>query len=1167
MKKHPTFEFHIAREIRDEYKINKTLFSITGDVIFADFKTARDLAFRISTTPASDGKKRSVKAGDLIAMGLIDEILHYMIFLYRSQGKNDVFITALNRFKEKTGENQTENLLSSFCEFFPPRAVYGEGETVQNYLNGQEAGYSRRPMTVEEILLLFLANLNAAFNPFKFFFDDQKLKKETVYEKAMAELKTHLSSLPSLAGTSQSLWDLLRAPALASSTLTGQLRWMMENWGSYLGRFISRLHTSIDIIAEEEKPNWFGAPGPSEVYDFGYLASEYERFSSDREWMPSCVIIAKSTLVWLDQLSKLYKRDIKRLDQIPDEAIDELSRRGFTGLWLIGLWERSRASRVIKQWKGNSEAAASAYSLYDYNIAEELGGWNALFNLRDRCARRGVRLGSDMVPNHTGIDSRWIMENPDRFLQLDYPPFPGYTYNSGNLSADENIVVQIEDHYYDNSDCAVVFHHYDKRSGRRRYIYHGNDGTSMPWNDTAQIDFLNPEAREAVIQTIIEVCRQFPIVRFDAAMTLAKKHIQRLWYPEGGKGGGIASRAEHSISTEEFNARIPNEFWREVVDRCAREAPDTLLLAEAFWMMEGYFVRTLGMHRVYNSAFMNMLKKEENQKYRETIKNTLQFDPEILKRFVNFMNNPDEDTAVAQFGKGDKYIAVCVLMVTMPGLPMFGHGQIEGFEEKYGMEYRKAYRDETPDQLLVERHEKEIFPLMKKRYIFSGSTNFFLFDFWAEGNCVNENVFAYTNRAGEEKSLVFVNNSYREASGWIKESPVDAPQKEGGFRRDSLAQALLLHNEAPYFILMREHRTNRWFIRSSKEIHEKGLFVILKGYEAQVYLDFQEVRDEEFNTWARLNAETKGASFSSPDEALRDMLLGPLYGAFFKAVDAYVNGVGAYANGAEYEKETLSFYKEAVLFMNGTPSFLSYHSLYAETDGPGAPETGVKQQTEKTASQKKSGAAPSAREIEKKEISHEILQKEFNAFLKTIKFHDKAPESAGEKEAKARAFAFAILYVLESVKGTGALKKDAPLVCEHFYLDKKLSLLPQNTAPSNFKTQKTAQTVKFLFKNLASPKKKSPASFKDAASLLDFLKGFINKNRADPSFKELFGINVFEGTVYFNKECFEYFLETTQPFLSAFVPENLFKKALNGFKKACEKSDYKLENFIKNLDF
>ena len=61
-------------------------------------------------------------------------------------------------------------------------------------------------------------------------------------------------------------------------------------------------------------------------------------------------------------------------------------------------------------------------------------------------------------------------------------------------------------------------------------------------------------------------------------------------------------------------------------------------------MMEGYFVRTLGMHRVYNSAFMNMLKEEKNSLYRLTVKNTQEFDKQILKRFVNFMSNPDEET-------------------------------------------------------------------------------------------------------------------------------------------------------------------------------------------------------------------------------------------------------------------------------------------------------------------------------------------------------------------------------------------------------------------------------------------------------------------------------------------------------------------------------------------
>ena len=220
----------------------------------------------------------------------------------------------------------------------------------------------------------------------------------------------------------------------------------------------------------------------------------------------------------------------------------------------------------------------------------------------------------------------------------------------------------------------------------------------MPWNDTAQLNYLNPEVREAVIQTILSVARKFPIIRFDAAMTLTKKHYQRLWFPQPGSGGDIPSRAEYAMTREAFDAAMPEEFWREVVQRVADEVPDTLLLAEAFWLMEGYFVRTLGMHRVYNSAFMNMLRNEENEKYRQLIKNTLVYDPEILKRYVNFMNNPDEKTAVEQYGKGDKYFGICTLLSTMPGLPMFGHGQIEGYSEKYGMEYYRPYWDETPDQ-------------------------------------------------------------------------------------------------------------------------------------------------------------------------------------------------------------------------------------------------------------------------------------------------------------------------------------------------------------------------------------------------------------------------------------------------------------------------------------
>jgi hypothetical protein len=248
------------------------------------------------------------------------------------------------------------------------------------------------------------------------------------------------------------------------------------------------------------------------------------------------------------------------------------------------------------------------------------------------------------------------------------------------------------------------------------------------------------------------------------------------------------------------------------------------------------------------------------------------------------MNNPDEETAVAQFGKGDKYFGICTLLVTMPGLPMFGHGQIEGFEEKYGMEYRRSYRDERPDGYLVDRHEREIFPLLKKRHVFSGSAAFRLYDFYSSGGQINENVFAYSNRNWDERALVLYNNSYYETSGWIRQSTPAIPQDDGGQRQDTLSEALSIHGEERFFCFLREQRSGLWFIRSSKELCERGLFAVLRGYEAQVFLDIHEREDGEggpwSRRWSRLNHELKGRGMPDPDAAAADMFLEPLYRPF-----------------------------------------------------------------------------------------------------------------------------------------------------------------------------------------------------------------------------------------------------------------------------------------------
>jgi hypothetical protein len=263
--------------------------------------------------------------------------------------------------------------------------------------------------------------------------------------------------------------------------------------------------------------------------------------------------------------------------------------------------------------------------------------------------------------------------------------------------------------------------------------------------------------------------------------------------------------------------------------------------------MEGYFVRSLGMHRVYNSAFMNMLRAEDNSKYRDVMKNVLRFNPEILRRFVNFMNNPDEEPAVHGFGKDDKYFGVATLMATMPGLPMFGHGQIEGFTEKYGMEYRRSYWDEPIDGHLVWRHEREIFPLLKKRRLFSGVENFVLYDFRTPEGHVNEDVFAYSNRYGDERSLVIYNNRYSEASGTISRS-VGMNVDNHGRRHivhKGLAEGLGLKDEDPVFYIFRDDKTDLEYLRNSRNLWREGLAVHLGAFKCHVFTTFREIYDHD----------------------------------------------------------------------------------------------------------------------------------------------------------------------------------------------------------------------------------------------------------------------------------------------------------------------------------
>lgn len=922
------FEFHVSRLAREKYSFNETLYQFDGNVIFPNFLAARQFAEKINhKRDLVNFPEQAVHAGELNAMGLIDEILHLVVSLYRKNVDPKIFQEAYGELLNTFGKKKIYKALKRFTEDFPPAPVYQGEMGVEEYLKSTSNGVPNTCIALEEMMMLWITNQNPAVEDFEELFDDTDLIQATVYRSMIEALQRFFKQKPHFGPDDQDLYTMLRSPSVEEPySLIKQLEFIRRKWGAFLGNYLYRLLSSIDLIREETKA-MFAGPGPSHVPNFESL-DEGENFSPDSEWMPRTVMIAKNTYVWLYQLSEKYDRRITRLDQIPDEELHTLASWGFNGLWLIGLWERSSASKRVKQLCGNPEAVASAYSLKKYSIAADLGGEEAYQQLRQKASQYGIRLASDMVPNHMGIDSDWVLDHPDWFISLPYSPFPSYSFNGPDLSPTDRVTLKIEDHYYDRTDAAVVFLRRDNQSGETRFIYHGNDGTSMPWNDTAQLNYLRCEVREAVIQTILQVARKFPIIRFDAAMTLAKKHYQRLWFPQPGTGGDIASRAEHSMTKEEFDRAFPNEFWREVVDRVAEEVPETLLLAEAFWMMEGFFVRTLGMHRVYNSAFMNMLRNEDNAKYRLVIKNTLEFDPQILKRYVNFMNNPDEKTAVEQFGKGDKYFGICTLMATMPGLPMFGHGQIQGYAEKYGMEYYRPYWDEESDMYLVQRHQRDIFPLLKKRDLFSDVENFLLFDFYTGEGRVNEDIFAYSNGTGKQFALVIFHNRFGSTAGWIYRSTSYLNKQKEMLENKTLYEGLGLADEKNQYLIFKDQGAGLEFIRSVQEIKERGLYFSLNAYEYHVFLDFRQVVDDRSGQYGRLNAYLNGRGVPFIDQALKELMLAPILNPLREFINP-INLKSLYHNrirsdGRHLMRELLDIHTEKIRrFMDSVAGFVN----------------------------------------------------------------------------------------------------------------------------------------------------------------------------------------------------------------------------------------------------
>ena len=113
-------EFHIARNARERYQFAESLFSYTGNVVFANLAACREFAHRMNQVrDVEKHPEPAVHAGQLYAMGLIDEASHVLMARYREQFDPEVMTKALDWFSAQVGPEALDACCSPLSSSFP----------------------------------------------------------------------------------------------------------------------------------------------------------------------------------------------------------------------------------------------------------------------------------------------------------------------------------------------------------------------------------------------------------------------------------------------------------------------------------------------------------------------------------------------------------------------------------------------------------------------------------------------------------------------------------------------------------------------------------------------------------------------------------------------------------------------------------------------------------------------------------------------------------------------------------------------------------------------------------------------------------------------------------------------------------------------------------------
>ncbi|MGQ0636199.1 MAG: alpha-amylase family glycosyl hydrolase [Planctomycetaceae bacterium] len=429
-----------------------------------------------------------------------------------------------------------------------------------------------------------------------------------------------------------------------------------------------------------------------------------------------------NTRVWLTELGRGLGRPAT-LDDISDRELDRFAERGFDWIWFLSVWQTGpagqRISRTNPEWRRefqetlpdlrDDDIPGSGFAITDYTVHQSLGGDAALARLRDRLAKRRLRLMLDFVPNHTGLDHIWVNEHPEYYVS----------------GTELDLARQPRNYIWVNRPRGDLL------------LAHGRDPYFPGWPDTLQLNYGNPAAQDALSGVLEKIAGQCDGVRCDMAMLVLPEVFERTW----------------GIRTE--------PFWPKATRRVRQEVAGFCFMAEVYWDLE-WTLQQQGFDYAYDKRLYDRLREGHARPIREHFLAGLDYQNKLAR----FLENHDEPRAAATFPEGVHEAAAAITFLS-PGLRFFHQGQFEGRKKRISPHLGRAPVE--PVDARLSQFYKRLLEVLRRPIVRDGQWQLLECAPAWDGNWTNDCFVAFAWQATDgQRLIVAVNYAPHQSQCYLK---------------------------------------------------------------------------------------------------------------------------------------------------------------------------------------------------------------------------------------------------------------------------------------------------------------------------------------------------------------------------------------------------------------